>query len=148
VLFQLPPNLRADPGLLRSFLGLLPKEMRAAFEFRHPSWDTDEVREALDRAGCALVLADRPGARVPHVVTGGWSYVRFHQGRRVAPGYPREKLRRWAGRLAGMESDQTWVFFNNDTGGAALRDAVTLTDLLAARGAAVRGPSDLDRSRR
>jgi uncharacterized protein YecE (DUF72 family) len=148
VLFQLPPNLRGDADLLRSFLGLLPKDMRAAFEFRHPSWETDETHEALDRAGCALVLADRPGARVPHVVTSGWSYVRFHQGRRVAPGYPREKLRRWADRLAGIEGDETWVFFNNDPQGAALRDAVTLTDLLAARGAPVRGPTALDRSGR
>jgi uncharacterized protein YecE (DUF72 family) len=148
VLFQLPPNLRADLELLRAFLRLLPREMRAAFEFRHPSWEVEEIHRALDRADCALVLADRPGARVPRVVTSGWSYVRFHQGRRVAPGYPREKLRRWAERLGGIEAEEVWVFFNNDTGGAALRDAVTLTDLLAARGARVRGPRDPDRSRR
>jgi uncharacterized protein YecE (DUF72 family) len=145
VLFQLPPNLRADLDLLRSFIDLLPKDMRAAFEFRHPTWESGEVHEALDRVGCALVLADRPGARVAPVITGGWSYVRFHQGRRMAPGYPREKLRRWAKRLAGIESAETWVFFNNDPQGAAVRDAVTLTDLLAGRGASVRGPSALDR---
>ena len=145
VLFQLPPTLRADPDLLRAFIDLLPNDMRAAFEFRHPTWESGEVHEALDRAGCALVLADRPGARVAPVITGGWSYVRFHQGRRMAPGYPKEKLRRWAERLAGIESDETWVFFNNDPQGAALRDAVTLTDLLAGRGAPVRGPSALDR---
>jgi uncharacterized protein YecE (DUF72 family) len=148
VLFQLPPNLRSDPDLLRSFLRLLPRTMRAAFEFRHPSWDTDEVRDALDGAGCALVLADRPGARIPSLVTGGWSYVRFHQGQRAAPGYPREKLRRWARRLAEMDADETWVFFNNDTGGAALRDAVTLSDRLAALGASARGPRAPDRSPR
>jgi uncharacterized protein YecE (DUF72 family) len=79
VLFQLPPNFPADLERLDGFLGLLPPSMRAALEFRHPSWDTDETRELLDRAGCALVLADRPGWRVPDVMTGGWAYVRFHQ---------------------------------------------------------------------
>ena len=59
VLFQLPPRFGADIELLRSFLRTLPSTMRAAFEFRDPSWDAPEVLEALDRAGAALVLADR-----------------------------------------------------------------------------------------
>lgn len=130
VLFQLPPNFKADVDLLRGFLRLLPQTMRAAFEFRHPSWESDETRRALDEAGCALVLADRPGARVPTVVTGGWSYIRFHQGTLVSPGYRRSKLRRWADRIAAMPAGETFVYFNNDTGGAAVQDARTLTELL------------------
>jgi uncharacterized protein YecE (DUF72 family) len=141
VLFQLPPNFKADLERLEELLRVLPKPMRAAFEFRHPTWETDEVHVMLDRAGGALVLADRPGARVPDVVTGGWSYVRFHEGRTTSPGYPRAKLRRWADRLAAMPSKETWVFFNNDPGGAAIRDAHTLSELLEARGADVRGPT-------
>jgi uncharacterized protein YecE (DUF72 family) len=134
VLFQLPPNFKADVDLLRGFLRLLPKTMRPAFEFRHPSWESDETRRALDEAGCALVLADRPGARVPDVVTGWWSYIRFHQGTLLSPGYRRSKLRRWADRIAEMPADETFVYFNNDTGGAAVQDARTLTELLQARG--------------
>jgi uncharacterized protein YecE (DUF72 family) len=140
VLFQLPPNLKADPERLEAFLGLLPGSMRAAFEFRHPSWDTDEVRGLLDGAGCALVLADRPGARVPELVTGGWTYLRFHQGSPTGPGYARSKLRRFADRLAGMDAREAWVFFNNDPQGAAVRDAITLTELLRDRRVPVRGP--------
>lgn len=141
VLFQLPPNFQADLGRLESFLRLLPGSMRAAFEFRHPSWETDEVHAALDAAGCALVVADRPGARPPDVVTGGWSYVRFHQGRPAAPGYTRDKLRRYADRLIEADARETWAFFNNDTGGAAIRDAATLTELLGDRAVGVRGPA-------
>jgi uncharacterized protein YecE (DUF72 family) len=142
VLFQLPPTLKADAPLLTAFLRGLPGSMRAALEFRHRSWDTTEIRDILDRAGCALVLADRPGWRVPQVVTGGWSYLRFHQGREDAPRYARDKLRRFADRLAGSQASETYVFFNNDTGGAAIRDAVVLTELLEARGAPVRGPAN------
>jgi uncharacterized protein YecE (DUF72 family) len=133
VLFQLPPNFKADVDLLRGFLSLLPKGMRPAFEFRHPSWENGETHRALDEAGCALVLADRPGARPPNVVTGGWSYIRFHQGTLLGPGYTRAKLRRWADRITDMEAYDTFVYFNNDTGGAAVRDAMTLRELLQAR---------------
>jgi uncharacterized protein YecE (DUF72 family) len=140
VLFQLPPNLPADLGRLEAFIRGLPRSMRAAFEFRHRSWDGPQTHELLDRHGCALALGDRPGWRVPEVVTGGWGYLRFHQGRRDGPDYPRAKLRRFADRLARSPAEETYVFFNNDPGGAAVRDARTLTGLLLERGASVRGP--------
>jgi uncharacterized protein YecE (DUF72 family) len=117
--------------------------MRAAFEFRDASWERDDVYAALDRAGAAWVIPDRPGWRVPTVVTGGWSYLRFHQGGTVRPDYSREKLRRWADRVAGLGTDEVFVYFNNDTGAAAVRDARTMIDLLEARGLPVtRAPED------
>ena len=134
VLFQLPPNFKADPGLLRDFLAVLPKRIRPAFEFRDDSWRNDEILELLDGAGAAWVLADRPGWRVPHIVTGNWSYVRFHQGRRIHPGYPSAKLRRWADRIASEPAEDTFVYFNNDQLGAAPDDAATLIRMLADRG--------------
>jgi uncharacterized protein YecE (DUF72 family) len=140
ILFQLPPNMKADHERLERFLRALPKTMKAAFEFRHDSWATLETHGLLDDAGCALVLADGPGARVREVVTGGWSYVRFHRGSRIGPGYARSKLRRWADRIAGLEAKEVYAFFNNDTGGAAIRDATTLTELLGERGVDVEGP--------
>jgi uncharacterized protein YecE (DUF72 family) len=137
VLFQLPPNFKADAGLLRNFLGVLPKQMRAAFEFRDDSWGTDEVVGLLNQAGAAWVLADRPGWRVPDIVTGGWSYVRFHQGRSFHPGYATPKLRRWADRIASTQAKETFVYFNNDALGAATDDARTLIRLLQERGTPV-----------
>jgi uncharacterized protein YecE (DUF72 family) len=80
ILFQLPPTLRADEPLLRAFLGSLPSAFRAAIEFRHPSWFTDGVLEALDASGAALVHADRPGVRVSIPTLGGWAYLRVPSG--------------------------------------------------------------------
>jgi uncharacterized protein YecE (DUF72 family) len=142
VLFQLPPNFKQDAERLRAFLRVLPKGMRPALEFRHPTWETEETHHLLEEAGCALVLADWPGARVPDVVAGGWSYLRFHKGTRVLPGYPRAKLRRWVARIANLAAGEVFAFFNNDTGGAAVRDARTLTELLAKRGVDIRGPTE------
>ena len=47
VLFQLPPYLKCDVALLKEFLAGLPRSLRSAFEFRHVSWFTDEVYEAM-----------------------------------------------------------------------------------------------------
>jgi uncharacterized protein YecE (DUF72 family) len=137
VLFQLPPNFKPDPDLLESFLRALPKHLRAAFEFRDESWRRDDVLELLDGAGAAWVLADRPGWRVPEIVTGGWSYIRFHQGRLLHPGYASSKLRRWADRIASTDAKDTFVFFNNDQRAAAPRDAAILTRMLSDRGQAL-----------
>jgi uncharacterized protein YecE (DUF72 family) len=133
VLFQLPPNFRADPPLLKDFLEVLPDKMRAAFEFRDDSWRVDDVVEALDGAGAAWVLADRPGLRVPLIVTGGWSYLRFHQGRSHHPKYARSKLRTWADRIARFEARDVYAFFNNDEMAAAPEDAAALIELLEGR---------------
>jgi uncharacterized protein YecE (DUF72 family) len=134
VLFQLPPRFPADAVRLREFLDLLPPSMRAAWEFRDPSWLLDEVLDALDAAGCAFVLADRPGFRGPTPVTGGWSYVRFHQGTPAGPDYRQAKLRRWAERIAALSAGDVWAFFNNDHGGAAVRDARFLRGALVEAG--------------
>lgn len=141
VLFQTPPNLPADAGVLAEFLSILPAGIRPAFEFRESSWFTDTVYELLDRAGAAWVLADRPNARVPDIVTGGWTYVRFHQGRAMHPAYPREKLHRWAERIAAMPVEEASCFFNNDQLAAAPVDAATLADLLAELGCEVVRPA-------
>jgi uncharacterized protein YecE (DUF72 family) len=89
-----------------------------------------------------LVWADRPGARIGLPSTASWSYLRFHQGRTTGPGYAREKLRRWAGRIAELPVQHSYVYFNNDPGGAAIRDARRLIELLQEKGA----PVDVPRS--
>ena len=138
VLFQLPPGFRRDAGLLRVVVGTLPRGMRAALEFRDDSWRDDEVLRVLDDAGAAFVLAHRPGVRVPEIVTGGWSYLRFHQGTRSGPGYPARTLSLWADRIAELPARDVFVYFNNDTGGAAVRDAARLIRRLRRAGADVR----------
>jgi Uncharacterized conserved protein len=47
VLFQLPPNMKKDIERLDSFLGILPSDIKATFEFRHPTWFDDQVLELL-----------------------------------------------------------------------------------------------------
>ena len=53
VLFQLGPTQKADAGLLRDFLALLPRNFKAAFEFRHASWFSDEIYTVLRQHNAA-----------------------------------------------------------------------------------------------
>jgi uncharacterized protein YecE (DUF72 family) len=131
VLFQLPPRFPADVDRLRRLLASLPGGMRPAFEFRDPSWHSDDVFSLLDDAGAATVWPDRPGLRPGLPVTGGWLYVRFHQGTTRGPGYRRDKLRRWASRIAAADATEAFVYFNNDQAGAAIHDARAMIELLA-----------------
>jgi uncharacterized protein YecE (DUF72 family) len=146
VLFQLPPGFGIDLERLEAFLKVLPKPMRAAFEFRDESWENDDVYALLDGAGAAYVLADRPGWRMGDVVTGGWSYIRFHQGRRTTPFYSRAKLRKWADHIASLPANEVYIYFNNDELGAAIQDARTMMELLADRGLEVPGIEAIDKS--
>jgi uncharacterized protein YecE (DUF72 family) len=138
VLFQLPPRFPADLARLEAFCAELPQRILAAWEFRDRSWWSEEVFRLLDDRGYAFVLPDRPGFRGPFVVTSGWSYIRFHQGTRTGPDYRRGKLRTWAERISEMAASDVWAYFNNDHGGAAVRDALFLREALSEGGSDVR----------
>jgi len=88
VLFQLPPNLKADASLLRDFLTIVPRALPAAFEFRHDSWFTDETWEALRSHGAVLCVAETEERTTPDVVTGPFVYYRFRK-----PSYTEEERR-------------------------------------------------------
>ena len=79
VLFQLPPQMKCDPGLLRSYLDLLPKGMRYAFEFRHESWLAEEVYDELRQRNISLCVAESEKLEVPEVITADFVYYRLRK---------------------------------------------------------------------
>jgi len=95
VLFQLPPNLKADGALLKEFLALLPRKLPAAFEFRHESWFADSTWESLKSHGVALCVAETEERTTPDVVTGPFVYYRFRK-----PNYTSEERRGMVARIA------------------------------------------------
>ncbi|MBB5787735.1 DUF72 domain-containing protein [Jiangella mangrovi] len=146
VLVQLPPTLRADPVLLDRCLAQFPRDVRVAVEPRHETWWNDEVRSVLERHGAALCWADRLGRPVtPLWRTAPWGYLRFHEGAAHPwPAYGDRALRTWAGRLAEAWTDDedVFVYFNNDPGGAAVRDAARFAGAVSRDGrTATRTPS-------
>jgi uncharacterized protein YecE (DUF72 family) len=77
VLFQLPPNFKADARRLDDFLGLLPRALRVTFEFRHPSWFCDETFDILRRRHSALCIAETEELKTPEILTADFVYFRL-----------------------------------------------------------------------
>jgi uncharacterized protein YecE (DUF72 family) len=83
VLFQLPPNLKADFDKLANFL----KEaapvgigaLRVAFEFRNASWFNDEVFDLLRQHQAALCVAESDDLETPDVVTAPFCCYRLRK---------------------------------------------------------------------
>jgi uncharacterized protein YecE (DUF72 family) len=141
VLLQLPGTLRADPGLLETCLRCFPGDIRVAVEPRHDSWWSPRIHGVLEEHGAALCWADAGSRPVtPRWRTTDWGYLRLHRGRAApAPRYGTRALHTWAERLTGTWSDteDVFVYFNNDPGGAAVRDAVEFAALATRAGATV-----------
>ena len=130
VLLQLPPDLPAAFDRLDATLDAFGPSVRVAVEPRHPTWFTDELRVLLEDRGAALCIVDRRGLKGPAWATSDWGYVRLHEGRASpASCYGRGALATWAGRLRD-DGRPTFVYFNNDGHGCAVRNARTLERLL------------------
>ncbi len=79
VLFQLPPQMKAEVRVLDDFLAMLPKSLRAAFEFRHESWFETEVLDVLRARNAALCVAESEKLTTPEVATADFAYYRFRR---------------------------------------------------------------------
>src|SRR5919107_5026321 len=116
VLWQLPPNMKRDDERLANALTALPPG-RHCFEFREPTWFTDDVYELLRRHDVALVIGDRPEVAKfqTHEFTANWTFVRFHYGHRGRRGnYSVAELEEWAERVdAWRREREVFLYFNN-----------------------------------
>jgi uncharacterized protein YecE (DUF72 family) len=112
VLFQLPPNFEKDLLRLMAFLEVLPPASRCAFEFRHESWFSDDVFDALKARGCALCLAEDEELATPVVATAGWGYLRLRR-----QDYGEQDLAERVARLRAQPWEEAYVFFKHEEGG-------------------------------
>lgn len=129
ILFQLPPRWHSNPGRLEEFLEMLPRKYQYVFEFRDPSWYSPPIYDLLRRHNIAACIHDWRGMPSPTQVTANFVYIRFHGPTGHYSGnYPTDFLQRWAKQIQNWQSfgRQVWVYFNNDTGGHAIRNAQTL----------------------
>lgn len=113
LLFQLPPYSKKDLPRLRDFLSLLPPGCRVALEFRHASWFTDDVYEALRSHGAALCLADTDDEeQTPLIPTTSWGYLRLRR-----QDYLDMDLIAWAKKVQQQPWNEAFVFFKHEDEG-------------------------------
>ena len=134
VLFQLPPNSKKDLPRLEAFLALLDAVTpapRAAFEFRHPSWFSDDVLAALRAHGAALCIAEAEDLATPVEATAGWGYLRLRR-----QDYDDAALGRWADQLRALGDrwQEAYVFFKHEDEGRGPALASRLRALMGGQG--------------
>ena len=114
LLVQLPPNLKKDIAVFDAFLDELPPRVRAAFEFRHPSWLDEEVFERLAARNLALCIADSEKLSTPVRVTADYAYFRLRD-----EGYTPADIARWADTIARETSAcrDVFVYFKHEEAG-------------------------------
>lgn len=136
VLWQFPPQFKADLQRLGPFLEHLAQyPYRNTLEFRHESWLSPEVVQLCRRRNVGLCMADHPVFLDRPPVTADFVYIRRHGMEGSYNGeYSSEQLQKDARRIGSYLRDglDVYIFFNNDAGGAAPRNAVELTGMLKA----------------
>jgi uncharacterized protein YecE (DUF72 family) len=136
VLYQLPPGWKLDRARLEHFLQVLPRGVQHVLEFRDPSWYADDVLEMMEHHGVSLCLRDMPGSATGRQRVGPLVYSRFHGASGLYSGaYSTARHERWAEWLAEARRGGAGVYayFNNDVGGHAPRNALTLRCLMEER---------------
>ena len=129
ILFQLPPRWKVNVERLSEFLGALPREHRYTVEFRDESWFIAPVLELLRKFNVAFCIHDFADMKVPIEITADFAYVRFHgpTSAKYAGSYSEQQLQTWAERIESWRSrlSAVYVYFNNDPGGEAVKNALT-----------------------
>ncbi len=115
ILVQFPPTRPRDDGFLRLFLDSLDSGLDYAFEFRHPSWEVDDV---LDDVGAARV-GSLAGAAP-------FRYLRLRE-----PPYGEAELAVWAQQIRPLlESGiAVYVYFKHEDEPSAPAYALRLLEL-------------------
>jgi uncharacterized protein YecE (DUF72 family) len=132
LLVQLPPQFHLDQGVLEAFLAELPASYRWVLEVRHPSWQVPQVYQALAAAGVALCVPVGGLVQPDLVTTAAFTYLRMHHGQGAGGGFADDELKGWARRVRAVarSGKDVFVYFNNDRGGHAPKDAARLRQLL------------------
>jgi uncharacterized protein YecE (DUF72 family) len=133
ILFQLPPQFELNYERLASFLKMLSRKRRYAFEFRHPGWYTTRVLRLLADENVALCISDHADAPSPWKRTADFVYIRGHgPGGRYKGHYTQAALASWRRRINGWRRHgyDVFVYFDNDQKSAAPLDGKKLQGML------------------
>jgi uncharacterized protein YecE (DUF72 family) len=133
ILFQLPPRWKVNVERLEEFLAAMPRHHRYTFEFRDLTWFTEEVYEVLRKYQAALCFYHQMGYDSPQEITADFVYVRLHGTESKYGGsYPARVLKEWARRIRSWRraSKDVYFYFNNDPEGHAIRNALSLKQMI------------------
>lgn len=128
ILFQLPPQFRKDADVLAAFVERLPRDLRAAFEFRHASWFDDQTFDTLRSANVALCIADTADFKTPLLQTATFGYLRLRN-----ENYTEADVASWSESVRQLSAgwEDTFVYFKHEEKGVGPAFAQQMITALA-----------------
>ena len=136
VLFQLPPRWKLNLERLAEFIEALPGGHKYVFEFRDESWHVAPVFELLRKHNAGYCIHDFATMKVFPEITADFAYVRFHGPTEAKywGSYSDADLQGWAERIESWRGKLSvvYAYFNNDPGGEAVKNALTLKQMISA----------------
>jgi uncharacterized protein YecE (DUF72 family) len=134
LLFQLPPNFKADAELLSAFLFTealkRPGAPPIAFEFRHESWFSEEIYVVLRQHNAVLCIAESDDLLTPEVHTAaGHTCYRLRRNN----GYSAVELDAFAKRFAAIAQQRdVYVYFKHEDEPTGALNAVAFLERIQA----------------
>jgi uncharacterized protein YecE (DUF72 family) len=135
LLFQLPPNFKADAALLADFLSAPalagPTPPLVAFEFRHPSWFSADIYKVLRLHNAAMCIAESDDLQTPEV-----QCARTHACYRLrrTNGYAGPEIAAFAERFSQLaEERDVYVYFKHEDEPTGALNSVEFLNACAAR---------------
>jgi uncharacterized protein YecE (DUF72 family) len=135
LLFQLPPNFKADPALLADFLSAAafagPASPMLAFEFRHESWFSEETYAVLRLHNAALCIAESDDFKTPEVQCAP-TYACYRL--RCSGGYSEQQITAFADRFTALAADRdVYIYFKHEDQPSGALNAVAFLRACADR---------------
>jgi uncharacterized protein YecE (DUF72 family) len=135
ILFQLPPNMKADVARLTTFLtapalngsGAPP----IAFEFRHETWFTEEIYAVLRAHNAALCIAESDDLATPEIHT-ATTHTSFRLRRTGA--YSQPELDAFVERFTALARDRdVYIYFKHEDEPSGALNALSFLAGVAAK---------------
>lgn len=134
ILFQLPNHFKKDKDRLEEFFINLTRDFHYTFEFRDPSWFTDEIYDLLKKYHIALCITDLKGHLSPEELTSHFTYIRLHGPKFAYQGsYSKKQLEDWKRKILNWVDHKISVycyFDNTDSEAHAIKNAKELKRLV------------------
>lgn len=133
VLYQLPPNFKKNREILENFLKKIPKKYTNVFEFRHESWNDEEIFALLKKYRCTYCIVSSGTLLTHYQTTTQTVYIRFHGPQEIySSKYSTSELKKWTEKIQDFlrNGKEVYVYFNNDVQAFAVENAKKIEEML------------------
>ncbi|MBS7564964.1 DUF72 domain-containing protein [Mucilaginibacter sp. Bleaf8] len=131
VLFQMPPRFAYTEERLHKLLNSLQPPFNNVIELRHSSWWQQPVYDQLSRHNITFCGMSHPTLPDTVIQNTDVLYYRFHGVEQLyASLYTTQELITFAEQVKSTSAQQAYIYFNNDIGASAIRNAKELIEIV------------------